>query len=281
MDQFLSKLNLQNLLRQFCCGIVFFVPLYLFVPCKINAVWKRAELEEHSLICVAALAFIIGTVIYHLEKNLYSYAIQSIFKKQYGVRSAKYLLSILYLLCLVALPCSYWIFNESLHNIILCIGIIALIVAIVAIIIVFWDSKDLTTSTQTQWEIESHSTKYTERDWAIADKVAVWSDFIHCVQSSCFAWIAGALVAAHYSCFGKGRCICCASKDTVAYSVGLAVCLLLIELGIDWHRYRHVLYLTEERHKGTRDIVYIRMSVSYRKKESWLRKQIRSLINKS
>lgn len=236
MDQFLSKLNLQNLLRQFCCGIVFFVPLYLFVPCKIQWVWQNAGLADNSLKCIAVLAFIIGTVIYHLEKNLYSYAIQAIFEKCHDKKGGVILHLFIGILIIsvsgisIAFLLSWW---WSVMSFIILWTLIFLSV--------FAHSDMLIYPTQKLWEIESHSKNYTARDWAIADKVAVWSDFIHCVQSCCFAWLLGSGIAIHVT----QECECCVSKENISTSCIVAICLLLIELGIDWHRYRHVLSITK------------------------------------
>ena len=233
MDKFLSELRLQNLLRQLCCGVVFFVPLYLFVPCKIQWVWQNAGLAEDSLKCIAVLAFIIGTVIYHLEKNLYSYAIQAVFEFIGEKKKGR---------CLWVFGCiifaSLLSYTFGKYNIpwMLCVITMAWVLFSLSL---FAFSDIVFEPTRDQWKIEAHSKNYTEQDWAIADKVAVWSDFIHCVQSCCFAWLLGAGIAIHMT----QECECCVSKENISASCVVAICLLLIELGIDWHRYRHVLRL--------------------------------------
>lgn len=235
MDQFLSKLNLQNLIRQFCCGIVFFVPLYLFVPCKIQLVWQNAGVADDSLKCVGVLAFIIGTVIYHLEKNLYSYTTQALHEL---VRNRWW--GILFWALGLVIPCC-WLFGVNLTK---CLCAQIYIVGIILMIIILMISGIcgcVICRAQRCWEIEFHSRNYTVRDWAIADKVAVWSDFIHCVQSCCFAWLLGAGIAIHVT----QECECCVSKENISASCVAVISLLLIELGIDWHRYRHVLSITK------------------------------------
>lgn len=238
MDKFLSELKLQNLLRQFCCGVVFFVPLYLFVPCKIQLVWQNAGLADDSLKCIAVLAFIIGTVIYHLEKNLYSYAVQAVFEKSQGKNVGRYLW-VLGCVLFVVLP--FYTFWNCDRSWMLYAMIIVCSVWTLLSLSVFAFSDIVLKPTQKQWEIEAHSKKCSEKEWAIADKVAVWSDFIHCVQSCCFAWLLGAGIAIHII----QECECCASKENIIASCVEVICLLLIELGIDWHRYRHVLSITK------------------------------------
>lgn len=269
MDKFLSELKLQNLLRQFCCGVVFFVPLYLFVPCKIQWVWQHAGLAKDSLKCIAVLAFIIGTVIYHLEKNLYSYAIQTIYEHAQN----KYW-GILFWVFGLLIPCC-WLLDMDLTKC-LCLntGLIGVIVMII-ILMISCICGCVICRTQTQWEIEAHSKKYTEKDWAIADKMAVWSDFIHCIQSCCFAWILGAGIAIRIT----QECECCASKENISASCVAAICLLLIELGIDWHRYRHVLSLPQTMNDNTvHRLTYIKMTVNYKRKTSIMKALINRLF---
>ena len=87
MNEFLSKFSLQNFLRQFFCGVVFFLPLYLFVLWKVHEFFFQSGICcKKQLICIGALACVIGTLIYHLEKNLYSYVIQGICECERYVR---------------------------------------------------------------------------------------------------------------------------------------------------------------------------------------------------
>lgn len=76
--------------------------------------------------------------------------------------------------------------------------------------------------------------KYTPSDRnAIAQKLATWSDFIHCTQSCCFAWIVGCALA-------DGLCAACEEP-----SVLIAILILILEFLFDWHRYQHVLDITK------------------------------------
>lgn len=274
MDKFLSELKLQNLLRQFCCGVVFFVPLYLFVPCKIQWVWQNAGLADDSLKCIAVLAFIIGTVIYHLEKNLYSYAVQAVFEKSQGKNVGRCLWVLGCVLFIVLLFYTFW--NRDISWALYAMIIVCCVWTLLSLS-VFAFTDIVLKSTQKQWEIESHSKNYTARYWAIADKVAVWSDFIHCVQSCCFAWLLGAGVALRIT----QQCGCCASEKNIIDSCFIAICLIIIELGIDWHRYRHVLSLNQAMNNSNeKRLVYIRMTVNYKKKSSINKSLINRLFPK-
>ena len=260
MDQFLAKLNLQNLLRQFCCGVVFFVPLFLFVPCEFNRILEDARLEDNRLICVAVLSFIIGTIIYHLEKNLYSYIIQACFEC-----CARYLL---YFVAVAFFIGTVGLFLIG-YNWAILIGVllVMLIIACLAAILLPLCSKDfeaklgdsqtnnkapgevvndLIKRTELSWGIEDKAEGVTLKQHAIAEKVSVWSDFIHCVQSSCFAWILGTVIAffLHPCCI----CVCngfsCIYIQRMCNSVVIAIFILLVEIGIDAHRYIHVKRMT-------------------------------------
>ncbi len=78
---------------------------------------------------------------------------------------------------------------------------------------------------------------------AIAQKLATWSDFIHCTQSCCFAWIAGCWVTQCwiFKC-GLADGFGAACKEP---SVLIAFLILLLEVLFDWHRYQHVLDITK------------------------------------
>ena len=80
MDSFLQKFSLQNLLRQFFCGVVFFVPLYLFAREKMPAT-DLLKWESGVFFLFSSVALAVGTIIYHLEKNLYSYPLMYMYER--------------------------------------------------------------------------------------------------------------------------------------------------------------------------------------------------------
>lgn len=232
MDQFLSKLNLQNLLRQFCCGVVFFVPLYLFTPYSIRGMMCAAGIEKSSITCVAVLAFIIGTFIYHWEKNLYSYPIQVLHKK-----CDKWSVLILMVPGIFLCISIYFQWSTIIYILLAIFGI-AWFVGIC--LLVFRDA--IIECTEKCWKIEGGAEGVTKEQQAIAQKVSVWADFIHCVQSSCFAWILGTVTAYYFhQCHEYVCCeFNCLCIQRMCNSIIIAISILLVEIAIDAHRYIHV-----------------------------------------
>lgn len=260
MDKFFSGFNLQNLLRQFCCGVVFFVPLFLFVPVQFNYMWHRARIGEDKLVCVAVLSFIIGTIIYHLEKNLYSYLIQAFFE------SARTFLLLSVLIIFVLGVIGLCIVGCCLPTLIGIASVLLIIACIICFLIPIF-SKDfnlkaaddptdriyckvvdkLVDRTERCWRIEELANVGQGSCWcATAKKVSIWSDFIHCVQSCCFAWILGTIAAYYLHSFHSCGCDAAHCIHLYHMSVGvvIAMAILLVEIGIDAHRYIHVIRMT-------------------------------------
>lgn len=259
MDKFFSGLNLQNLLRQFCCGVIFFVPLFLFVPNQFYYIWRQAGIVEDRLICVAVLSFIIGTVIYHLEKNLYSYLIQAAFES-IGEKLLRAVLIIFVLMVML-----FWIADCCLPTLIGIVLVLLVIACIICFLIPLFsrdfnhkaeaDSTDeiyckivdaLIDRTEKCWLIEKFVKDKWTPQYSIAKKVSIWSDFIHCVQSCCIAWIMGTIAAYYlHPCF---LCGCDASRciylHDMSVGVEIAMTILLVEIGIDAHRYIYVIRMT-------------------------------------
>lgn len=259
MDQFISKLNLQNLLRQFCCGVVLFVPLYLFAPCQMRHFWYHTGLSDARLICVAVLAFIIGTIIYHLEKNLYSYLIQAIFESV----GACFLRLVFFIIIIgnIGLWIIGWNWSVLIGVLLVMLTIAALCCIALPIFSKDFNSEEcddetdrmfcrivqrLIVRTEQCWEIENEAEGVSKRQFAIASRVSVWSDFVHCVQSCCFAWILGTIIAYYlhpcHTCGCSGDC--CVYIQHMCMSVVVAIFILLVEIGIDAHRYIHVKRMT-------------------------------------
>lgn len=55
------------------------MPLCLFYFCNGDNLSKLLVVHNMTLLCIFAVAFCIGTFIYHFEKNLYSYLVQFLF----------------------------------------------------------------------------------------------------------------------------------------------------------------------------------------------------------
>lgn len=267
MNEFLSKFSLQNFLRQFYCGVVFFLPLYLFVPWKVHEFFFQSGLCCKQLICIGALACVIGTLIYHLEKNLYSYVIQGIYEwleERKSLEKYNRIIIAAVLLCGLIFSLLYY-----LHSL---IGVIIVLLFTLCLMKLFLGEKVFKT-TIISWIIEGSDAKenrdknHTEtnemqaRDLghreitmhdlrSIAGKIAVWSDFIHCTQSCCFAWILGTCLS--YWIIEKDCCPCCAQyvSSTMCWSVSAALIILFIEsVFIDRHRYSFVMEMKRQYEK--------------------------------
>lgn len=98
------------------------------------------------------------------------------------------------------------------------------------------------------WEVEYKAAKYRTtptsapdaemvKQYAASEKLATWSDFIHCVQSCCFAWIFGSF----FACYITGIIVC-------GFYQGLTIAFILLaaEMIIDMHRYKFVKYFLKE-----------------------------------
>ena len=252
MDSFLQKFSLQNLLRQFFCGVVFFVPLYLFAREKMPAT-DLLKWESGVFFLFSSVALAVGTIIYHLEKNLYSYPLMYMYerfifhnKKEDSSREASpfnwwLIWCIAGVACLLVLGCR--------HFLVSCPWLVLMTLAFFWLLIVtrmLLESSDsmIAGPTLQQWRIEYEASQKRRENklldelenksvqYAAAEKIATWSDFIHCVQSCCFAWIFGSLLAYYLT-------------ETVVegFYQGLtaAFVLLAAEMIIDMHRYRFAI----------------------------------------
>ena len=310
MDKFLGAFSLQNFLRQFFCGVVFFVPFFLYGQTPLAA-WLESGQDNPDwcapkVAALGVLACIVGTIIYHFEKNLYSYGIQSVFEWMLKCKIIKCgAICLLVVVCIVCLALctvesnnkSYMIvvssnanFQLSLYsfknaivkfsipvivapreNILFTCSLckLKIVLAIIAAVIVLsvyfigltirkslhlrtrqlWVAEGISSSKANNDLIQTYLKNYDTRDEniplstipLIAQRIAKWSDFIHCVQSCCFAWMSGCLLVMQ----------CGVSFDKMYASLMFAVALLILEIFFDWHRYQHVLAITERNNKNT------------------------------
>lgn len=255
----LSHFSLPVILRQFFCGVVFFLPCLL--------VWGVAEscrdlMNSDKPIVVGffvVLCCIVGTIIHHLEKNTYSYFLQGLFcdikRKRWGV-----LIVFAVFFCLVSYYVCFW-------------GYIA-ILSLMLICTLFMFHNRLVETTQKLWVIsevgkvvskKKAPISFARERYAVLKRLDAWSDHIHCVQSCCFAWIFG-LTFAHYLTKPEEEFInilirICSllvgctpwvqPKSAIplssfeGWSMVLAMVILFLEACIEWHRFQHVLKITK------------------------------------
>lgn len=249
MGNLIDKLSLQNLLRQVFCGIVFFVPFLVGEGCFCNVVKNSIIEASVSAGCIfLGVACAVGTLIYHLEKNLYSYPLQIQHKKN---RSC----IVSCILIVVTLLGTLW-FNVVLQwaavfifgvgfiymSVVLCKinGLKCKWIKMVDDCLKFtrWKKgirKALLNETREIWSLEEcilHPCELSFQEKATIKKIAVWSDFIHCGQSCCFALLLGTLVV------DAG---CENNVNEWLYIIPLVVLAMIVL--IDYHRYQHVRFL--------------------------------------
>ena len=223
MDSLLHKFSLQNFLRQFFCGVIFFVPIYIFGDAQIGELGHIEKWETGTFLLFAAVAAAVGTIIYHLEKNLYSYPLMYLYEKklfcsdlsQKGhseIREKGHYYWIMWcvigVVFLLSLGCTNLLPLHPWSSLLYAGGIYLILVTHA---LLNNSTEDIIKPTLVMWIIE-HQAKAKEKSPlnapasaittvqdAAVGKLANWSDFIHCSQSCCFAWILGSLLAYNIS----------------------------------------------------------------------------------
>lgn len=241
MDKLIGQFKLQNFLRQMFCGVVFLLPFFIFpsvtqlCPCvpKFYAFLPQpGDFDFAQLTALAVIASIVGTIIYHIEKNVLSYPVQVCFR----LVSRSFPSWGKWILLLFVSICLFFFRNSLLPDIPSSYSSTVIIVMFVCMLTSAFANKcGIVSDTHRLWALED-SEKETSgtNDKAILKRVGTWSDFIHCGQSCAIAWILGSLLC-NVSLGG------CLSNDTVYHhGIFLAVVLLILEVFIDWHRYQHV-----------------------------------------
>lgn len=244
MDKLFGQFSLQNILRQMFCGVVFLLPFFIFpsitqlCPCvpKFYALFPQpGDFDFAQLTYLAVLSIIVGTLIYHLEKNLWSYGLQVIFFSRLCVR-------IVFLIIAAIVPISGIViaFRSENENVVL--YLIPSIIGILAVIVSSFcvccnearTTDDIWLAEAGKKRLDKSATPDRRSAQIIMGKVSTWSDFIHCGQSCAWAWIIGSTFA-YFLLHGHAELV-------VPYRTGIiaSVCLLFAEAFIDWHRWQHV-----------------------------------------
>ncbi len=256
MDKFIGQFSLQNILRQMFCGVVFLLPFFLFhsiVVLEGHAIeidfrnvcttLHELHLSGWEMTCLSILAIIIGTLIYHLEKNIWSYGLQILFTSRIGKRRLWVLVALVSALglpifvpreCIFDLPDVLTYNNFSSFVLIIAFFIMSSSIFVSCLCI----SYNVMTETRNMWIAEgggSETKNNSDTRKIIMDKVSTWSDFVHCGQSCAWAWILGSMSA--YILFKNNDIL------TPFYQNGILAAggLLIAEALIDWHRWQHVM----------------------------------------
>ena len=267
MDKFLGAFSLQNFLRQFFCGVVFFVPFFLYESHLVtwlergqsNGDWSSAKVTA-----LGVLACIIGTIIYHLEKNIYSYGLQCVF--EWG--HAKEWRCMVWSIIIVIIVITAAILAIYPHYYLATFFIVISIFGMLSFCSVFcdllhkrtrklWVAEHICTTANSTRKLASYVTGTPSKIPSdaipiIAKRISKWSDYIHCVQSCCFAWMFGTLMA-HFQAQQIIK-LCRADDFDKLYDllrnyewrfqILIPLCILILEAIFDWHRYQHVLAIT-------------------------------------
>lgn len=254
-------LSLGTLVRQMMCGIVFFIPIVLW---KQNSNWDSIvdwlrNWSATGLIAFGAVAACIGTLIYHVEKNLWAYFWQFVRllcrrrepKNDTKAKLWKFLKVIPLALAVLTMLVVLLYLSPISVDITLCILFIILFIMF-PIALFTGERKVLVKYTQNMWRAASKlpddfvaflqksnaDTKtilelYEVKE--IARREAGWADYIHCGQTAAFSWILSCLLI-----WGiEGSCPGTSLKWFVPSLLG-AVWLLGFEMLCEIHKQMHI-----------------------------------------
>lgn len=247
------------------CGVVFLLPFFLFsaitevaakpTTCcewlasllrtllghsdkhlsfrEVCASLHHLNLSGVEFTCLAVLSIIIGTLVYHLEKNLWSYGLQVFFCSRLCVRICFLIIAAF---VTTVIFCCHSNANNVLVVIALTIGVLALMVSLFCVYCgEVKTTDDIWLAEAGKKRLDKNATLDRRSAQIIMGKVSTWSDFIHCGQSCAWAWIIGSTLA--YFLLHRHAAL------VIPYWSGIkaAVCLLIAEAFIDWHRWQHVM----------------------------------------
>lgn len=270
MNDFLGKFSLSLILRQFFCGVVFCVPCMLTCFPDGFTIDAVSEFSTDILLPVAIASLIIGTVIYHVEKNTYSYAIQGLFltvletfsfikDKRVSSKIETYKMYFHILLIILMAVDSFLFFWVDDRNIWMCVSGAA------ALLVVNLMLSSIVTFYQKAWSIDQQ--RVLGANSSIDAKLVMghldtWSDNIHCVQCCCFAWLAGSAFSHWLSIRNiMDTCQCMRAVFGSSWEVlntsihwailspygKLACIILFLELIFEFHRFRHLYKIVKGR----------------------------------
>lgn len=277
MSAILSKFSISLLIRQFFCGVVFFLPFLLMHGEKVSNILPKSLGESTTLCLCMALACIVGTIIHHLEKNTYSYFVQMLFclVERLNTGWDKGCCGCLIIFNVISVA---FCFLFSLHNqYLFCCLLGTLVVIIIPWII---GKRTLLEETRRTWIISGFKpTELKEQKefsaevrenaycYSILKRLDAWSDNIHCTQCCCFAWIFGYF-------FSKSMISNCSAVHFAQYktdttnetvfnvisvfnghplnqdfwdkSIAIAIFILVLEFLFEWHRHSHIAFITNK-----------------------------------
>lgn len=268
MKDSIYGLSLGTLVRQMMCGIVFFIPIVLW---KQNGNWDSIvswlqKWETAGLIAFGAAAACIGTLIYHLEKNLWAYFWQyiRIEGKEYAW---EWMWGLMFIGGIGILVCALYYLCPHLSIVIGGIYFLIMMLAIcIPLLRVVHKVSNLVEHTQNMWRTASRLpddfVAFLEKSNAdtktvlelyevkeIARREAGWADYIHCGQTAAFSWILSCLLIWGNICSCSGT-----SPNWFIPSLFGAVWLLGFEMLCEIHKQLHIDRLLAEYDKLKKEI---------------------------
>lgn len=281
-DSLLKTFSLSNILRQMFCGVVFFASFRKFSSGHLFPINE----STNQCITLLILSIIVGTIIYHIEKNFVSYAQQVGLEIVIKFDKKGYWDIVLFILtifafsahlvcafCIVTNCLSKWIETPLLHETackILLIAILALLF-FSAFLIVFALSfarniwSNLMNRTRLMWELEELNIaplreilKKQDNDrWETGlDKKFFFELFrLHVTAKRLATWSdfihcsQSCVIAWLFGAFAsllRSATLPALDNKFLIYSLAICLLILVAEFIIESHRYMHVLKITEK-----------------------------------
>lgn len=281
MNHFLNSFGISNYIRQMMCGIIYFIPFFLFSRSSTECFLKNGQGDWSStkLLVVAVVAACIGTLIYHVEKNLLGYSSQ-VFRAWCKHKHPKcpVVTAMIFMILAAILPLIVmaWGYKKGVVEVLIHWLMEWRISVLIAIFLAILPSFLLISALYTNL-FQQQNSKKAERDWEktepafdktveetrnawkassvrwfdmenpprlheireISERESNWADFIHCGQTSAISWILGSITAVHLNQ---------ANVDSSLFWCGISIALWLLafEFFCEWHKSLHIDYMVKQ-----------------------------------
>lgn len=264
MTNILDKFSLSLILRQFFCGVVFFIPSILVLTPGCTIFEKMEGVTSSVALTITILALIVGIIIYHLEKNTYSYLLQSIFfiickfvsAGKTATKKMKMFMACLRGVCVLvffSLVSSLLIWWLELPWMCICYA------ACFALVYLLLICMPMISFYRRVWSVGAEILAFHDnKSQLIMNHLDTWSDNIHCIQCCCFAWLLGVTIinmlvsGCYVSIPCKCGVVCEIINEDWAVALKSTTCqfvwgLLLVEILFEFHRFCHLFKIAEEK----------------------------------
>lgn len=272
MNHFFNSFGISNYIRQMMCGIIYFIPFFLFARSSTECFLKNGQGDWSStkLLVVAVVAACIGTLIYHVEKNLLGYSSQ-VFRAWCKNSKWPVWVALIFMALAAILPLpvmarghkegvvetlTHWLMNgETPVLMAICLAILPLFLLISAgrsnsdsgkperaFDRTVKETRNAWRAASVRWSDTENSSQLREiRE--ISERESNWADFIHCGQTSAISWILGSITAIHLN---QANVV-----DSYLFWCGISIALWLLafEFFCEWHKSLHIDYMVEQYRK--------------------------------